>query len=682
MILSIHRTRVARGAGSLRTASRLTLTTVCLLALLTSCGGGGGSTGNGGGGGTSGPSVTGNGPAPNTGPGDTDAYFPLGADDHWYYAVTNTDPSAVAPLGDLAAHVNGTKTVAGIAGTVMTQTDSTSDGGPIDHYYASNAGGVTYLGSSDASDLLTPQLVPYVQLLFPVQSGQVSRVVGKGLPFGKDSAGNTISLDVTQTITNSAFEAVTVPAGSFPSALKQVTSISGTAKDGSQSIAVSGTDTSWLVSGVGVVKESIEAMAGTTPVTQTFDLRGYAVNGKKRGFGLPVALAPTDNQVYGAVGSIATDGTNYLVITQQFPPVVGSSQQDWIGTLVGPEGAIIGSFSINAPDTVSGFGTQALAVACYDGTNFLVAYTQDHAATVQPTTLDAVRVSPTGSVLGSPVSLMTLSNSSAGQYAALAFDGAQYLLVYVKPDTNDHRAIWGQFISPGSAQPAGAPFAIAPSASPLGHISLVYGGGAYLVAWDDMTPAGTISVLATRVSTGGVPLDATPLAIMSAPGMQANVQPTYPAVAYDGTNYLIAYRDIRAAQPGASTAATVSAARVSAAGALLDGSASTAGIVITSNDPDVHSPGRVAVAYLAGQYAVIWEYGQNGQLYGARVSTAGSVAKSATSGDLLVNRSYKVTASYDAAPKISANGQSGLLGWNFQESTNDVYVAPLYPLGP
>jgi len=49
--------------------------------------------------------------------------------------------------------------------------------------------------------------------------------VGENLPFGTDANHNPVTLNLTQTITNSAMETVDVPAGTFTNALKQVTTI-------------------------------------------------------------------------------------------------------------------------------------------------------------------------------------------------------------------------------------------------------------------------------------------------------------------------------------------------------------------------------------------------------------------------------------------------------------------------
>jgi hypothetical protein len=93
----------------------------------------------------------------------------------------------------------------------------------------SSPGGVTYLGTNDPGDSVTPLLVPYVQLPFPVLTGPVSSITGANLPINVGTPATTANLNVTQTIVNVGFEAVNVPAGSFPNALKQVSTVNGTA---------------------------------------------------------------------------------------------------------------------------------------------------------------------------------------------------------------------------------------------------------------------------------------------------------------------------------------------------------------------------------------------------------------------------------------------------------------------
>jgi hypothetical protein len=150
---------------------------VLLIVALNACGGGGG----GGGGGSPtppAPTVTGNGVAPASGPGDATHFFPLGTTDQWFYNSTKTDPlypSSPPALADLTVKTNGQKSVLGYTATVVTETGTNLNGGTLDQYYTSTGGGINFLGNSDATDPITPQIVPYVQLLFPMRSNRSIR---------------------------------------------------------------------------------------------------------------------------------------------------------------------------------------------------------------------------------------------------------------------------------------------------------------------------------------------------------------------------------------------------------------------------------------------------------------------------------------------------------------------------
>jgi len=393
-----------------RTITRVALI-VTLGTWIGACGGGGG------GGGSSpppGPSVTGSGSAPSTGPGDTMAYFPLAAGNQWLYNSTDSSTNTPSLIFDVTAAVNGTKTVQGQSATIVTRTNSPT---PVDQYYASSAGGITYFGTSDPADTITPLLIPYPQMLFPVSTGTVSSITGKNLAFGKDAAGNAITLNLTQTIVNAGLETVSVPAGTFANAMKQVTTVSGTALDGSQSIPVSGTDTVWFAPGVGQVKEISVANASGTSITNTFDLKGFVVNGQPHGFGPPKVLTASSTNLADFIAAVASDGTNFLLVTHHGP--ADGSAMNWVGTLLAPDGTLIKTFNIT-PSVSPVAATTQVAVAAFDGSNYLVVYVPDLNPGGQPDTLAAVRISPTGAILGTPVTVVPAI--AAGSSFAIAFD--------------------------------------------------------------------------------------------------------------------------------------------------------------------------------------------------------------------------------------------------------------------
>ena len=224
--------------------------------ILGGCGGGSGGNSGGGGGGGGGPIVTGGGFAPATGPGDTQNYLPAAIGNTWNMTYVATDANNVSTAGLLAVSIPGTKMVLGASATIFDQQDSAGGIGSGQDYYAITNGGVTFVGNADLADPLTPQLVPFVQLLFPVATGQQSRLTATGLSLGNDPQGKPVTLNMTQAISNDLFEDVATSAGLFTGALRQTTTVSGTVADSGsgRSFGLSGNDVRWYFPGAGLIE--------------------------------------------------------------------------------------------------------------------------------------------------------------------------------------------------------------------------------------------------------------------------------------------------------------------------------------------------------------------------------------------------------------------------------------------
>ena len=616
--------------------------------ILAACGGGGG---GGGSAAPPGPTVTGGGSVPSSGPGDTLAYFPLATGKQWLYNSNDSSTNTPLVIFDVTVAVNGTKTVQGQLATIFTRSNSSTTAAPTDQYYASSGGGITYLGTTDPADTITPLLIPYPQLLFPVVPGTVSSITGKNLAFGKDTAGKAITLSLTQTIVNSALETVSVPAGTFTNAMKQVTTVNGTAVDGSQSIPVSGTDTVWLAPGVGQVKETSVANASGTSITNTFDLKGFVVNGQSHGFGPPKVLTAPSTNLADVDSAVASDGTNFLLVTHH-NDMAGTLTLNWVGTLLARDGTIIKTFDITAPVNPMAV-TAAAAVAAYDGSNYLVVYVPDLNPGGQPDTLEAIRISPAGTILGPAITVVP--GIAAASSCAIAFDGTHYLLVYLPYSFPNSPQLVGELLSPSTGQPLGPSFPIAPPGGSEASPALAFDGTNYLVAWEELQSAASLGLDAARVSTAGVVLDASPIRLLDTTSLPTNFVPSaYPAVSFDGTNYLVAYQDVRTG------GVTISASRVSSSGKLLDGSSTQPGIVVTS-DPTLGAQ-RVSTASLGGQYWLIWQQSSSSgfSVFGARVSAGGLLVSPGTNG-------FVLSGTYpNGTQLIGADAGSGVIVWQTQ----------------
>jgi hypothetical protein len=666
-------------------------------AALTACGGGGG------GGSKSGPpaaTVTGNGLAPSTGPGDTASYFPSTTGDQWSFNYTTSDTTALSPFAIVGVAVNGTKTVQGVNATIFTRTDPTVASGGSDQYFYVNGGGVTLLGKNDATDSITPLIAPYVELLFPVQIGSVSSLSATNLPFGKDQNGNPITLNLTQSITNVAIESLDVPAGTFANAMHQTTNVAGTALDRGQSTpAVSGTDDTWLVPGIGQVKEQTAVRGGATLVSGAAELRGYTVNGKAHGLGTASAVTPNlvsanclGGPTFFAPANVASDGTNFLAVALACDNSSGTVQVKWIATLIGPDGTVKTSVDLTSATDIpvqTNLGTHA--VVAFDGTNYLIVHEDIYGTTSSPNLLSLL-VSRSGSIVSGPniVGAAFQSTFFPGDPEALAFDGSRYLLVYgddnslVRPPQMS-----GLFISPTTGLPDGAPFPISNTNDYVRDgPAVAFDGTNYLVVWGEFG-LNPIGLRAMRVSTAGALVDSTPLLVMDASSLSdSSSGPSgiccdlSPSVTFDGTNYLVAYRDPRGAAPY-SNRATVSAARVSSAGVLLDGTASMPGIVVASATDIVVD--RVRSDFINGAHWLTWGSGAPSSLSASRVSPSGAVPAAWPNGFRLVPESAAgATAQWPAVAAAGANG--GLVIWLQAQpnatSTTSLWSMPIYSPGP
>lgn len=142
-----------------------------------------------------------------------------------------------------------------------------------------------------------------------------------------------------------------------------------------------------------------------------------------------------------------------------------------------------------------------------------------------------------------------------------------------------------------------------------------FGDGVYLVAWCDgsrQADRPTADVYCARVEAAtGKPLDPGGIPLCTAPDLQQ-----WPAVAFDGANFLVVWQDFRSGKRY-----DVYAARVSPQGKVLD----PEGLPVAAG---ASNQGRPGVAFAGGQYLVAWMDARRYPVYGifaARVTPTGNV---------------------------------------------------------
>ncbi len=153
-----------------------------------------------------------------------------------------------------------------------------------------------------------------------------------------------------------------------------------------------------------------------------------------------------------------------------------------------------------------------------------------------------------------------------------------------------------------------------PSTGSEGNPTVAATSAQFLVVWEDNRHSGATGtdLYGTRISTAGKVLDPAGIAIAVTYGAQSS-----PAVAVNGTTFLVVWRDSRLVDDD------VFGARISAAGVVLD----PLGFAICTAVNDQTVP---AVCTGAPGFMVVWQDRRNNavtdrDIYGARVSTAGVV---------------------------------------------------------
>lgn len=179
-----------------------------------------------------------------------------------------------------------------------------------------------------------------------------------------------------------------------------------------------------------------------------------------------------------------------------------------------------------------------------------------------------------------------------------------------------------------------------PHESEQSYPDMIFGTTTYLVVWEDYRSGSDTDIYAARISPSGSVLDGAGIAISTPEG-----QYHYPKVAFDGTNFLIVWREY----------GDIYGARVSQDGTVIDPD----GIHICADTCTQNHP---SVAFDGTNYFVVWEDNRNYQnsstdIYGARVSPSGVIL------DTVGVPISTATQSQDF-PSIAFDGVNYLVVWN------------------
>ncbi len=360
------------------------------------------------------------------------------------------------------------------------------------------------------------------------------------------------------------------------------------------------------------------------------------------------SISPTDYDQKSP--AIAFNGTDYLVVWEDWR---GSSYYDVYGARVTPAAVVLEPDGIVISQQADAEYLPAVATGDSD---FLVAW-QDFRG--RSADIYAGRVTPTGSVLdpdGIPVAIAANDQSSP----AAAFDGANYLVVWEDWRNGPELDLYGARVTPAGVVLDPSGFAISQAARDQKDPAVAFDGTNYLVVWADHRSGDSVATYGARVTPAGVVLDSSGIAISTAAGDQWS-----PAVAFDGTNYLVVWSDNRGGYEW-----DIYGVRVTPAGEVPD----AADIAISTATGHQQF---VALAFDGTSYLVAWADTRSGlcDLYGARVTPQGSVLDPS-------GIAISTARSSQRYPAVGSDSTNYLVVWVDRRGADaDIYGARVTPAG-
>ncbi|MHC5056246.1 MAG: PKD domain-containing protein [Planctomycetota bacterium] len=241
----------------------------------------------------------------------------------------------------------------------------------------------------------------------------------------------------------------------------------------------------------------------------------------------------------------------------------------------------------------SGTGAENYPDVGWTGSAYLVAWQDSRDLGTTDWDIFAARVGTDGAVADQGASAIKVTGAGVQDAAAVAGNGGSALVVCRHGAGND---ILGAVVDAGGTP--GVPFAVGAATSTQKSPAVAFGRGVYLVAWEDYRDTSgypdplNADVYAARVSAAGALLDATHVEVAKT----STTRTASPSVAFDGANFVVAWED------GPDGDSDVYAARV-----LADAGGITVrepgGLAVSSGVPDRDEP---SLAPVGAGALVVW----------------------------------------------------------------------------
>jgi hypothetical protein len=271
----------------------------------------------------------------------------------------------------------------------------------------------------------------------------------------------------------------------------------------------------------------------------------------------------------------------------------------------------------------------------FSGSNYLAVWEDDRTGWQQDNNIYATLLTVDGT-FSSNIAISNDIQSIVRSGPAVAYGGGLYLVVWGEYRLNTGWDIYAARVNASGTVLDAYGIAVCNEVANQVSPSVAFDGTNFMVVWGDWRNADE-DIYACRVSTSGIVLDPNGIRLTSAFDWQR-----YPAIAFDGTNYLVVWEDRR------NGVYDIYGTRVSANGSVLDAD----GIVINNW---IYVQNEVSLAFNGNDYLVIWTDFRNGNfntdIFGTAVSKSGVVQN--PEGIQFTN-----DAGMEYSPAIKANGSN------------------------
>ena len=265
-------------------------------------------------------------------------------------------------------------------------------------------------------------------------------------------------------------------------------------------------------------------------------------------------------------------------------------------------------------------------------------------------TIYGARITPSGEMIDTLGFVISLDDNYSDTYPEIAWDGTNFLVVWEDSHLGNGKDIYGARVTEAGIVLDPGGFLISGASGNQYYESVAFNGTNYLVAWHDRRVGSIEQQYCARVTPGGIVLDPNGIYIAS------TWHYFYSALTSNGSDWFFVWDDL---------AGVVNrGARIAADGTVLD----PGSFIIGSGTNDRYF---VDVDFDGTNYFVVWQDQRGGtwDIYGARVAQNGTVLD--PSGIPIAN-----TADGERIPRIAFNGENYLVSYKHDQQIGGRRVTP------